>query len=105
MVAPVLAAEDIDKVERKVAKARAGKIFSLLLFSFQFSFFLWIKLGLFLLLFFAFVFFSFISHFVSPCGIGIGTNYHIDVCNATKTCVFFQSPYRFFRPLKARYKE
>jgi hypothetical protein len=35
---------------------------SILLFSFQFSFFLWIKLGLFLLLPFAFVFFPLVTH-------------------------------------------
>ncbi len=43
-----------------VKRLRSGHLF--LLFFFQFSFFLWIKLGLFLLFPFAFVFFPFITH-------------------------------------------
>ncbi len=44
----------------KVTEQNTGHLF--LLFSFQFSFFLWIKLGLFLLFPFAYVFFPLITH-------------------------------------------
>jgi hypothetical protein len=44
-----------------LAVSTAGHLF-ILLFLFQLSFFLWIKLGLFLLFLFAFIFFSLIAH-------------------------------------------
>jgi hypothetical protein len=50
----------LPRVKRGHDPFTTGHLF--LLFFFQFSFFLWIKVGLFLLVPFAFVFFPFITH-------------------------------------------